>query len=133
MIFATFSSRAGRWAKRAVVPCPPEAATATAHQSPRVLPPSRSRRTRNMQNRRDFLQTSFSLAAGLAGAVALGVARRTLAEEAPPETTSLRLGQYATTCIAPLYILDDLLREEGFADVRYVPSPAWGRHGETEF
>ena len=86
-----------------------------------------------MQNRRHFLTTGLSIAAaGLAGAALTG-ARRTLADEAPPETTSVRLGQYSATCIAPLYILDDLLREEGFADVRYVPSPAWGRHGETEF
>ena len=48
-------------------------------------------------------------------------ARRTLADESPPETTSLRLVQVPSTCVAPLYILDDLLREEGFADIRYVP------------
>jgi NitT/TauT family transport system substrate-binding protein len=81
-----------------------------------------------MQNRKHFLQTGFSLAAaGLAGVAALGGARRTPAEEAPPETTSLRLGQFpVVTCIAPFDILDDLLREEGFADVRYVPA-----HGTT--
>jgi NitT/TauT family transport system substrate-binding protein len=77
-----------------------------------------------MQNRRRFLKTGFSLAAaGLAGAAALSGARRTLAEEAPPETTSLRLGQWSGTCPAPLYIVDDLLREEGFSEVRYVPNP----------
>ncbi len=77
-----------------------------------------------MQDRRHFLKTGFSLAAaGLAGAAALAGARRTLAEEAPPETTSLRLLYHKndTTCVAPLDILDDLLREEGFTDVRYVP------------
>jgi NitT/TauT family transport system substrate-binding protein len=78
-----------------------------------------------MQNRRRFLKTGFSLAAaGLAGAAALGGARRTLAEEAPPETTSVRLPQNPITCYAPLYILDDLLREEGFVDIRYVPTTA---------
>ena len=47
-----------------------------------------------MQNRRHFLKTGISVAAaGLAGAAALTGARRTLAEEAPPETTSVRLGQ----------------------------------------
>ena len=46
-----------------------------------------------MQDRRDFLKTGFSIAAaGLAGAAALTGARRSLAEEAPPETTSVRLG-----------------------------------------
>ena len=86
-----------------------------------------------MPNRRDFLEIGFSLAAGLAGAAALVSARRTLAEEAPPETTSLRLGQYPVTCVAPLYIVDDLLREEGFADIRYVPSLWTLTSGETDF
>ena len=73
-----------------------------------------------MQNRRHFLKTGISVAAaGLAGVAG---ARRTLAEEAPPETTSVRLESTKndTTCLAPLDILDDLLRDEGFADVRYV-------------
>ena len=78
-----------------------------------------------MQDRRHFLKTGFSLAAaGLAGAAALAGARRTLAQEAPPETTSVRLLYWKddATCIAPIDILDDLLRDEGFADVRYVPA-----------
>jgi NitT/TauT family transport system substrate-binding protein len=75
-----------------------------------------------MQNRRHFLTTGFSLAAaGLAGAAALTRSRTSLASEAPPETTSVRLGQAPATCLAPFYIVDDLLREEGFTDVRYVP------------
>jgi NitT/TauT family transport system substrate-binding protein len=60
-------------------------------------------------------------AASFAGAVAFTGARRSRAEEAPPETTSLRLAKVPATCFAPLYILDELLRDEGFADVRYVP------------
>jgi NitT/TauT family transport system substrate-binding protein len=94
-----------------------------------------------VQDRRHFLKTGISMAAaGLAGAAALASARRSLAEEAPPETTSLRLLKYVnapTTCVAPLYILDDLLREEGFADVRYVPiAPSAGQsmaRGEADF
>ena len=74
-----------------------------------------------MQNRRHFLKTSFSIAAGcLAGAAALVRARGSVAEEAPPETTSVRLLHWKDTCQAPIDILDDLLRDEGFADVRYV-------------
>jgi NitT/TauT family transport system substrate-binding protein len=75
-----------------------------------------------MQNRRHFLKTGFSLAtASLAGAAALTGARRSVAEEAPPETTSLRLPKTSGfTCLAPLQILDDLLREEGFVNIRYV-------------
>jgi NitT/TauT family transport system substrate-binding protein len=77
-----------------------------------------------MQDRRQFLNFGLSMAAaGFAGAAALTGARRSLATEAPPETTSVRLGQYPASCLAPLFILDDLLREEGFADVRYVPLP----------
>jgi NitT/TauT family transport system substrate-binding protein len=75
-----------------------------------------------MWDRRHFMKAGLSLAAaGLAGAAALGGARTSVAEEAPLETTSLRLGKIpGYTCLAPLDILDDLLREEGFIDVRYV-------------
>jgi NitT/TauT family transport system substrate-binding protein len=74
-----------------------------------------------MQNRRHFLKTGFSAAAaGLAGAAALVRAHGSVAEEAPPETTSVRLLYFPDTCLAPIDILDDLLRDEGFADVRYV-------------
>src|SRR6516164_9183609 len=76
-----------------------------------------------MQDRRQVLQTGFSLAAaGIAGAATLTGACRTRAEEAPPETASVRLLYWKNdaTCVAPLDILDDLLRDEGFADVRYV-------------
>jgi NitT/TauT family transport system substrate-binding protein len=95
-----------------------------------------------MQNRRHFLQTGFSMAAaGLAGAAALTCARRSLAEEAPPETTSVRLLYYKddATCIAPIDILDDLLRDEGFADVHYVPGAEGDvtavrvAHGDVDF
>jgi NitT/TauT family transport system substrate-binding protein len=76
-----------------------------------------------VQNRRQFLNIGLSMAAaGFAGAAALTGARRSLAEGAPPEATSVRLLYYkdTSTCLAPLDILDDLLRDEGFADVRYV-------------
>jgi NitT/TauT family transport system substrate-binding protein len=74
-----------------------------------------------VQDRRHFLKAGFSLAAaGLTGAAALTGARRSLAAEAPPETSSVRLLTDTSTCVAPLDILDDLLREEGFADVRYA-------------
>ena len=73
-----------------------------------------------MQNRRHFLTTGFSMAAaGLAGSAAFTRSRRSMAEEAPPETPTVRLLYYKedATCHAPLYILDDLLRDEGFTDV----------------
>ena len=67
------------------------------------------------QNRRHFL-ASASLAAA---AGALG-ARRSLADDGPPETTMIRLGKLSSLCLAPQYAAEELLRAEGFADVRYV-------------
>jgi NitT/TauT family transport system substrate-binding protein len=70
------------------------------------------------QNRRDFL-ASVSLAAA---AGALG-ARGTLADEGPPEITTIRLQKTTTTCFAPLYVLQPFLRAEGFTDIQYVTAP----------
>ena len=69
-----------------------------------------------MQSRRDFLTTLS--AAGAAGVLG---ARRSLADEGPPETTTIRLARDPAICVAPCYIADDLLRAEGFTDIRYVP------------
>jgi NitT/TauT family transport system substrate-binding protein len=71
-----------------------------------------------MQSRRDFL-TSVS-AAGAAGLVGL---RRPLADEGPLETTAIRLVRTSGICVAPIYIAQELLRAEGFADIRYVSAP----------
>jgi NitT/TauT family transport system substrate-binding protein len=69
------------------------------------------------QTRRRFL-------AGLSGVGAAGVLRNpALAAEGPPETTSVRLLQQERQCIAPEYVVADLLRAEGFTDVRYVSLP----------
>src|SRR5690242_2424625 len=68
------------------------------------------------QSRRDFL-------ASLSGAVAAGTlgARRSLADEGSPETTTVRLSRYfPASCEIPQYVADALLRAEGFTDVRYV-------------
>ena len=87
-----------------------------------------------MRTRRQFLTTGFSVAAaGIAGAAAAAFtgARRSVAEEAPPETTSVRLAKIPQfTCIAPLDILDDLLREEGFVDIRYLDGPTDTEEGD---
>ena len=70
-------------------------------------------------NRRDLL-----LAGACAASTALfgGVAARLRAEEAkaPPETTTIRLAKNPSICIAPQYVVSDLLNAEGFADVVYV-------------
>jgi NitT/TauT family transport system substrate-binding protein len=70
-----------------------------------------------MQSRRDFLASaSLAAAAGLMGP------RGALANEAPPETTTLRLPFNSNICNAPAYVADDLLRAEGFTEIRHVPS-----------
>jgi NitT/TauT family transport system substrate-binding protein len=47
---------------------------------------------------------------------------RAVAAEPPPETTRIRLIQFSSTCQAPLYLSDALLRTEGFTDVQWVRS-----------
>jgi NitT/TauT family transport system substrate-binding protein len=68
-----------------------------------------------MQSRRNFL--AGMSAAGMAGVLG---GRTSVADEGPLETTTLRLFGNASICQAPAYIAEDLLRAEGFTDVRYV-------------
>jgi NitT/TauT family transport system substrate-binding protein len=85
------------------------------------------------QNRRDFLASaSLAAAAGVLGT------RRSLADEPPPETTTIRLAKIPSICIAPQYAAEELLRAEGFTDVRYVELPSAIQHtaianGEVDF
>jgi NitT/TauT family transport system substrate-binding protein len=73
-------------------------------------------------SRRRFLE-----AAALAGAgTFLGLQNGVVAAEAPPETTRLRLPKVPSTCIAPQYLAEQLLRAEGFTDVQYVESLPMG-------
>ena len=46
------------------------------------------------------------------------------AQQAPPETTTVRIAKIAGICIAPQYVADELLRAEGFTDIRYVAADA---------
>jgi NitT/TauT family transport system substrate-binding protein len=71
-----------------------------------------------IQSRRDFLAnlSAFS-AVGFFGA------HRALADEGPPETTAVRLVKQLGTCTAPQYLAEELLRAEGFTDVKYVQMP----------
>ena len=43
------------------------------------------------------------------------------AAEPPPETTRVRLGAVPSICLSPQYVAEDLLRAEGFTDIRYPP------------
>jgi NitT/TauT family transport system substrate-binding protein len=86
------------------------------------------------QSRRHFLaSTSAAAAAGVFGA------GRSLANDGPPETTTIRLGKIRGICIAPQYVAEELLRAEGFSDVRYVETESGRGHvqkigrGELDF
>ena len=48
-------------------------------------------------------------------------ARRSLAGEEALEITAVRLPSDPNICLAPADIAEDLLRAEGFTDIRYVP------------
>jgi NitT/TauT family transport system substrate-binding protein len=72
-----------------------------------------------IQNRRRFLATLA--AAGGAGLIG---ASTSSAQEPPPETTIIRLAKNRTICIAPQYVVADLLRLEGFTEVHYVATDA---------
>ncbi len=72
-----------------------------------------------VHSRRHFL-AGLSVA-GAAGVLGTG---RVLADEGPPETTTIRLPRDPSICVVPAYVADDLLRAEGFTDIRYVPTLA---------
>lgn len=44
------------------------------------------------------------------------------ADEDALETTSVRIVKSAAICVAPEYLVEDLLRSEGFTDIRYIAS-----------
>src|SRR5712692_11103008 len=73
---------------------------------------------RTTRTRRQFLSALSS-----AGAAGLIGTRNSSAQEAPPETTTVRFPKFSTSiCGAPAYVADELLRAEGFTDIRYVPT-----------
>jgi NitT/TauT family transport system substrate-binding protein len=86
-----------------------------------------------VQTRRRFL-TTLSLA-GVAGFVR---PPPSLVAEGTLETTTIRIAKIPAICLAPQYVSEELLRAEGFTDVRYVEYPvtdyipAIGR-GEADF
>jgi len=65
--------------------------------------------------RRSLLTTT-----AVAGAAGLLSPRRAWAAEPDLETTSVRLAKIPVICFAPQYVCEDLLRMEGFTDIRYV-------------
>jgi hypothetical protein len=74
------------------------------------------------QSRRRFVTNAASAGAaalGGFGVAGLGGWGHSLAEEPPPEITTIRFEKDPVTCIAP-QVVQGLLRAEGFTDIRYV-------------
>jgi NitT/TauT family transport system substrate-binding protein len=86
------------------------------------------------QSRRRLLAT-LSSAAG----VSLVGRPNAFAQQAPLETTTIRIAKIPGICLAPQYVADELLRAEGFTDIRYVatdtgiPSALSLARGEVDF
>jgi NitT/TauT family transport system substrate-binding protein len=74
-------------------------------------------------NRRDLLWVGCCAASN---AILGSVATRLRAEgpNPPPEITTIRLAKSPAICIAPQYVVSDLLNAEGFTNVVYVQSDA---------
>jgi NitT/TauT family transport system substrate-binding protein len=68
-----------------------------------------------LQTRRRFLTTI-----SMAGAVGLAGVPRVRAAAGALETTAVRLLKFPGICIAPQYVAEELLRTEGFTDIRYI-------------
>src|SRR6266436_8494023 len=69
--------------------------------------------------RRRFLAT-----VSLAGAAGLVRPPLAPAAEGALETTAVRIAKLSAGCLAPQHIAEELLRAEGFTDIRYVDTPA---------
>jgi NitT/TauT family transport system substrate-binding protein len=67
------------------------------------------------QSRRRFLTTL-----SLAGAASFVGVPRVPAAEGALETTTVRILKNPGICIAPQYVAEELLRAEGFAEIRYI-------------
>src|SRR6516225_3730100 len=83
------------------------------------------------QTRRRFLAALAS-----AGAAGLAQVPPAFGEKGVLETTTVRL-QTPALCVSPLYIAEELLRAEGFTDIRYTAPPDSATilpiHGDVDF
>ena len=94
-----------------------------------------------LQSRRRFVTNTAVVGAtgfGVLGAVGRGGGGGSLAAEPAPEISTIRLSRIPGICIAPQYIINDLLRAEGLTEIRYVPLLASYQHdqlarGEADF
>jgi len=75
----------------------------------------------NKQEEHDWSRREFLSALTLASAAGiLGLEGTPVAAEPPPEMTKLRIGHVGSACTAPQFIAEDLLRTEGFTDIKYI-------------
>jgi NitT/TauT family transport system substrate-binding protein len=72
-----------------------------------------------MQSRRRFLTT-----VSLAGTVGVLRAPPAFAAEGPLETTTVRIANRHSLCNAPQHVAEELLRAEGFTEIRYIETAA---------
>ena len=71
------------------------------------------------QSRRQFLTgLSWACTSGLSGASSA------LAAEGPLETTTVRIANRHSLCNAPQHVAEELLRAEGFTEIRYIDTAA---------
>lgn len=90
-------------------------------------------------SRREFLRTGAMLGASAAGMGLLsgcGIAPAPASSSSNKlETTTIRIASpptFASLCVAPQYLAEDFLREEGFTDVQYVALSATKDVGAAE-
>ncbi len=73
---------------------------------------------RTLPTRRYFMATASAI-----GGAAFLNGGAVFADEEPPETTTIRLPFNSNICLAPQYVAEELLRAEGFTDIRYLAAP----------
>ena len=66
--------------------------------------------------RRHFLKGAASIGTG----TLMGFRTTSTAAEPPPETKRIRIPQRPSMCEAPAFVAEELLRGEGFTDIKYV-------------
>jgi NitT/TauT family transport system substrate-binding protein len=87
--------------------------------------PTIENRKSKIQNRKGWSRRDFLKTAALAGSSAFwGLHSGALAAEPQRETARIRLIQIPGICIAPMYVAESLLRDEGFIDVNFVKKPS---------
>jgi NitT/TauT family transport system substrate-binding protein len=78
-----------------------------------------------IQNRMGWSRREFIAKTTIAGAgTLLGLSSGVIAAQSKPETARIRLIQIPGICIAPMYVAESLLRDEGFTDVKFVKKPS---------